>query len=101
MGKKSRLKKERRPYEPPPIIAELLKDYFAADDAFGDGAHTALFRGQLVTLGSLFKCFDEEGKRLGIDEDELSIAWTNAWNTPPDWYLAGRSSASSKSSRDE
>lgn len=49
MGKKSRLKKERweesKMYKPPPAIAELLNDYFAAEEALAEASGPIFFRG--------------------------------------------------------
>ncbi len=99
MGKKSRLKKEQRMqetqmYEPAPVINELLDDYFTADDALavaedeaeeaGGDPSPVFFQGQLVIRETLLERLNEETIKRGIDEDEMSIAFTHRWNTPPD-----------------
>lgn len=71
-------------YEPPSVIAELLEDYFAAETALDEeDSGTVLFRGQPLTSETLFERLQEEVARQGIDEEEMSIAFTHMSNTPP------------------
>ncbi len=71
-------------YEPPPNIAELLEDCFAAGEALDmEDSDTVLFRGQPVTNATLFERLQEEVVRQGIDEEEMAVAFTHMSNTPP------------------
>lgn len=70
-------------YKPPPAIAELLNDYFTAEEALAEASGPVFFRGQLVTDDTLLERLNDEAVKQGIDEDELGVAFTHMWNTPP------------------
>lgn len=78
MGKKSRLKEERRAYKLPPITNELLTDYFLAQKALETGPGIAFFRGQPVTDDSLYDCLCDEGAKHGISQTDMMIEVTLA-----------------------
>lgn len=81
MGKKSRLKEQRRASKRSPEIDQLLEDYFTTKEALDKGLGITFFRGQPVTSESFTQRFFEEGEALNIPRMELFIALTVEMNT--------------------
>ena len=77
MGKKSRMKEERREYKLPPIVNELLADYFVTRAALETGTGIAFFHGQPVTDDSLERLCDE-GAKHGVSRTNMMIEVTIA-----------------------
>lgn len=81
MGKKSRLKEQRRASTRSPEIDRLLGDYFTTKEALDKGSGIAFFRGQPVTSESFPQRFFEAGEALNIPRMELFTALAVEMNT--------------------
>lgn len=82
MGKKSRLKKERQLQQPPEMIAELIKDYLAAEAKLTIDTPRVFFRGRMTTGDALFGHLFEEGEKLGLNESDIIDGWARVGKSP-------------------
>lgn len=71
MGKKLRMKQQRRAKVQSPEVDRLLDEYFATKEALETGLGIAFFQGQPVTSESLSEQFYAAGAALGIPRMEL------------------------------